>query len=531
MKPKQSVVGRGAGLEYPRNRVLAVGAMWGWFAAAGTVYWDFNALEPVSNSAVDVAVGGVARVNGGTSDELSGQSPSVNYTAASGLTNLQAAAHAGSFSTNDSTWFEVTLTPGAGCVISVTNLAFGMRSTTSGPVAYCVRADTDRYASDLVVGLIATDGEWVLREHAVAFRSAVPGEPVTLRIYGYGGTSSSAGNWRLDDLRMDVEAVESGPGATPPVIAPVLPRVTRVGETLVFALTITATDGDTVTGTNVTALSEVSGVWGLDAGVFCYAPAGSDVGERQFAFTAWDKDGTNTPVTVSVTVRYAQAPAVRMTVPLGIHTQKFDGLSLNGDDNVWDDAAEPLLAWYACLGNMPPKAYKAGKGTETAGALYAYGAEGNPDRALGAIASDGTGDIRFGVAFTNETGCLITNVTVTYAGEQWRCASNDVQSLVFGYCVTNAVIPLAQAVYEWLPALRFDAPHTTGMKAGAVTGEGYTVTASLPVTVPAGGTVILCWEDKNDVGTDHGLAVDDLAVSWAADRTSLALRASVMLLK
>ena len=531
MKPKQSGVGKGEGLKFPRNRVLAVGAMWGWFAAAGTVYWDFNALEPVSNSAADVAVGGVARVNGGTSDLLSELSPSGNYTAASGLTNLQAAAREGSLSTNDSTWFEVTLTPGAGRVISLTELAFGMRSTASGPVAYCVRAGTDGYASDLAVGLIAADGEWVLKEHAVVFRSAVPGEPVTVRIYGHGGSSSSAGNWRLDDLEMDVEAVEPGIGFTPPAIAPVAPHITRVGETLMFALTITATDGDPVTGTNVTALSGVSGVWGLDAGVFSYAPAESDVGEREFAFTAWDKDGTNNPVTVSVTVRYAQTPAVRMTAPVGIYTQTFNGLSLNGDGNVWDDAAEPMLAWYACHGNVTPKVYKAGKGTETAGALYAYGSEGNPDRALGAIASDGTGDIRFGVAFTNETGCPVTNVTVTYAGEQWRCASNDVQSLFFGYCVTNTVIPLAQAIYEWLPALRFDAPHRTDMKAGAVAGEGYTVTASLPVAVPAGGTVILCWEDKNDAGTDHGLAVDDLAVSWAADRTSLALQASVMLLK
>ena len=531
MKPRLDVVGKGAGLEFPRNRVLAVGAMWGWFAAAGTVYWDFNALEPVSNSVADVAVGGVARVNGGTSDLLSELSPSGNYTAASGLTNLQAAARAGSLSTNDSTWFEVTLTPGAGRVISLTKLASGMRSTASGPVAYCVRADTDGYASDLAVGLIATDGEWVLKEHAVVFRSAVPEKPVTVRIYGYGGSSSSAGNWRLDDLGMDVEAVEPGIGFTPPAIAPVAPHITRVGETLMFALTITATDGDPVTGTNVTALSGVSGEWGLDAGVFRYVPAESDVGERGFAFTAWDKDGTNNPVTVSVTVRHAQAPAVRMTAPGGIYTQTFNGLSLNGDNNVWDDAAEPMLSWYACQGNVPPKVYKAGKGTETAGALYAYGSEGNPDRALGAIASDGTGDIRFGVAFTNETGCPITNVTVTYAGEQWRCASNDVQSLFFGYCVTNTVIPLAQAIYEWLPALRFDAPHRTDMKAGAVTGEGCTVTAPLPVIVAPGGTVILCWEDKNDAGTDHGLAVDDLIVSWAADRTSLARRASVMLLK
>ncbi len=531
MKPKRIVAVKGVGLAFSRNRVLAAGVMWGWFVAAGTLYWDFNALEPVSNSAVNVTVGAITRENGGTSDLLSGQSSSENYTGASGLTNLQAAARAGSLSTNDSTWFEVTLTPAAGRVINVTKLAFGIRSTASGPVAYCVRADTDGYTSDLAVGQIDPDKNWVFKEHVMGFRSAVPGEPVAMRIYGYGGSSASLGNWRLDDLRIDVEAFEPGTGFTPPVIATVSPQVTRVGETLRFALTIIATDGDPVTGTNVTALSEVSGAWGLDAGMFSYTPVESDVGEQQFAFTAWDKDGTNTPVTASVTVRYAQVPAVRLTAPMGVYTQTFNGLSSSGDSNVWDDAAVPMLAWYACHGNVAPKVYKAGKGTETTGALYAYGSDGDTDRALGSLASGGTGDIRFGVAFTNETGCPITNVTVTYAGEQWRCASNDVQSLVFGYCVTNTVISLTQATYGWIPALRFDAPHGTDMKAGAVTGDGYAVTSTLPVIVAPGGIIILCWEDKNDAGSDHGLAVDDLTVSWAADRTFLARRATVMLLK
>ena len=33
------------------------------------------------------------------------------------------------------------------------------------------------------------------------------GVPVTFRVYGYGGTSANAGNWRVDDLSLSAAAV------------------------------------------------------------------------------------------------------------------------------------------------------------------------------------------------------------------------------------------------------------------------------------------------------------------------------------
>lgn len=530
MTPARGLAEERRGTGVPLAGVLAAGALWGWGAAAGLVGWDFNTLEPTSNSAPRVTAGAITRANGGTSALLSGQSPSGNYAAASGLTNLQAAARAGALSTNDATYFEVTLTPEAGYRVNVTNLSFGTRSTATGPTAYCVRADTDGYAANLSLGTLAADDDWAWKQQSVTFCSAAAGEAVKLRLYGYGGSGASAGNWRIDDLALDVCAVEAGT-PFPPAVGWIEPQSVRVGASLTFALTIRPTDGDPVTGTNVTASSGVTGAWGLASGLFSYTPEPGDEGERWFAFTAWDKDGTSSPVTVSVTVLRAQVPTVRMTTRTGTYTQGFDALATNGADNVWDDAAWPLPVWYACLGSVPARFYKAGKGAETTGALYSYGSEGSADRAWGALASGTTGDIRYGVAFTNETGGTVTNLTVTYAGEQWRCASNTVQSLCFGYCVTNAVVPLAQGVFSWMPALRFDAPRTLDMKAGAVTGEGYTVTADVPVTVQPGEVVLLCWEDKDDEGLDHGLALDDLTVSWSADRTASARRASVMSLK
>jgi len=530
MTPAQGMAEERRGTELPLAGVLAAGVLWGWGAAAELVYWDFNALEPTSNRVSQVTVGALTRANGGASALLSGQSPSGNYAAASGLTNLQAAARAGTLSTNDATYFEVTLTPEAGCRVNITNLSFGTRSTATGPTAFCVRADTDGFAANLGLGALAADDAWAWKQQSVTFCSAAAGEAVKLRLYGYSGSGASAGNWRIDDLDLEVCAV--GAGATfPPAVGLVEPQSVRVGSTLTFALTIRPTEGDPVTGTNVIASSGVTGAWGLASGIFSYTPVEADLGERWFAFAAWDKDGTNSPVNVAVTVRRVQVPAVRMTTRTGTYTQGFNVLATNGAENVWDDAAYPLPAWYACLGTAAACVYKAGKGAETAGSLYSYGNDDGADRAWGALASGTTGDIRYGVAFTNETGGTVTNLTVTYAGEQWRCSSNTVQSLCFGYCVTNAVVPLAQGRFSWVPALRFDAPRTVDMKAGAVAGEGYTVTADLPVVAKPGDVVLLCWEDKDDEGLDHGLALDDLTVSWVADRTDSARRASVMLLK
>lgn len=526
MKPKQGLPDKRRGVELCRASMLAVGLLRGWGATAELVYWDFNTLEPTSNCVPKVTVEAITRANGGSADLLSGDSPS-SYVGASGLTNLQAAARAGELSTNDTTYFEVTLLPDQGYRVRVTDLSFGTRSTATGPTAFCVRADTDGFAANLALGSLVADKAWTSKQQAVDFCSAVAGEAVKLRLYGFGCTGANAGNWRIDDLALQVCAVEAGT-TFPPAVDGVGPQSVRLGTTLTFALNIRATDDDPVTGTNVTASAGVTGIWGLNAGRFSYTPSEADLGEWSFTFTACDKDGTSTPMTVIVTVRRAQVPAVWMAGGSGTYVQDFNVLATNGSGNVWDDAVEPLHAWYASQGSALAEAYEVSRGSETIGALYSYGVGGSADRALGSLASGTTGDMRYGVAFTNATGGTVTNLTVTYAGEQWHCASNAVQSLGFGYCVTNAVVPLRQAVFKWLPALRFDAPRTVDMKAGIVTGEGYTVTADLPTIVKPGEIVLLCWEDKNDAGNDHGLALDDLSVSWVVEKVK---RAAVIMLK
>jgi hypothetical protein len=417
-----------------------------------------------------------------------------------------------------SAYFEFALTPASGCTLTVTNLAFGTRCTATGPQLFCVRSSVDGYAADLATGVIAADSAWVLKNVSLATTSTVPGAAVTFRIYGYGGSGNvtSSANWRIDDLAVDVYA-EGSVNATPPVIAQVSGQSVRVGQAMTFPLAIAPTDGDPVTVTNATASAGVVGAWSLASGVFSYTPALTDLGARTFTFTAADKDGTNT-MTVAVTVLRAQVAAVRMAGASGSYAQDFNALATNGTDTAWDNAAEPLEAWYAYENAVAITAYRTGTGTATSGGLYSFGSGAtSSDRSLGSLA--GSGDLyRYGVAFTNETGLAITNLTVSFTAEQWRVGANALtNTLSFETCVTNRVLPLNQGVWRSMPALGFASPAVTGatQSAGAIyLSDAKSATLTRPV--PAGAVVLLRWSDPDDAGADHAFGIDDLSVTWSA---------------
>ena len=68
-----------------------------------------------------------------------------------------------------------------------------------------------------------------------------------------------------------------------------------------------------------------------------------------------------------------------------------------------------------------------GAGTANTGAFWSFGPSGSGDRALGSvgsttIANQPPGDNRVvrAARFTNNTGIVLTDVTVNYVGEQWR---------------------------------------------------------------------------------------------------------------
>ena len=327
-------------------------------------------------------------------------------------------------------------------------------------------------------------------------------------------SKEGTGRINIDNIAIS----DFGCGPVPPEIAPVAEQRARVGQTLSFALAVAPTDGDPVTATNVAASAGVTGAWGLANGVFSFTPLAADIGMQAFTFTAEDKDGTSQPVEVTVRVRDVQTAAVRMWSDTGRYAQSFDALAASGSTNEWDNAVAPLPAWYAYANAAAVESYRAGTGSGSSGGVYAFGTEGSTNRALGSLAGSGA-TYRYGVALTNETGFAISNLTVSFFAMQWRVANGATNTLVFDYCVTNGVPPLCQGVWTAVPALCFDSPVVTngGQAAGAVC-VSETRCAALGEPVPAGKVVTLRWRDPDDAGSDHAFGIDDLVVTWAAQR-------------
>src|SRR6185295_9653449 len=205
-------------------------------------------------------------------------------------------------------------------------------------------------------------------------------------------------------------------------------------------------------------------------------------------------------------------------VPL---TENFDTLSSTVSTGIaWVDNST-IPGWYSNR-----TTYNSGTGSSNTGALYSFGVAGtNPvtDRALGSVASGGTGTVYQAARLTNNTGGTITSLAISYVGEQWRNGANTntpPDTLTFQYQVANAgvITGANNPTTNWttFSALSFAAP-ISGGTAGALDGNAAAnrtaKSATLAVTVNAGQEIWLRWQDLDDAGADHGLAIDNFSVT------------------
>ena len=174
--------------------------------------------------------------------------------------------------------------------------------------------------------------------------------------------------------------------------------------------------------------------------------------------------------------------------------------------------------------------YNVATGSSNTGALYSFGVAGaGPvgDRALGSVASGGSGTIYYGVKLTNNTGGAITSLAVQYTGEQWRnggssnASPNVVQAIEFQYKVASAGVQTAINTPSsgWIDHndLDFASPifGTTAFQTldGNATANRMAKSSTITVNVPAGQEIWLRWVDIDNANNDHGLAVDDLVIT------------------
>jgi hypothetical protein len=161
--------------------------------------------------------------------------------------------------------------------------------------------------------------------------------------------------------------------------------------------------------------------------------------------------------------------------------------------------------------------YTAGTGSGNAGDTYSFGTSSS-DRALGGLQS-GSLIPSFGAHFTNNTGSVITSIKISYKGEQWRLGAtgrNDALDFQYSLDATS----LASGTWVDVNQLDFTAPISSG-SAGALDGNlsanqvsvTHTITG---LTIAAGASIYIRWNDLNATGSDDGLAIDDFSLETVA---------------
>jgi hypothetical protein len=162
--------------------------------------------------------------------------------------------------------------------------------------------------------------------------------------------------------------------------------------------------------------------------------------------------------------------------------------------------------------------YKGNSGTSTTGDVYSYGSPGSTDRALGSLGTSGNKAL-YGATFQNNTGVTISSIAVHYRGEQWRRGTSSSDTLLFRYSyVANNIADTLSSnwtVYNnlTLTTIYTGTPTNTALD-GNATGKYVTISDTLQVNIPPGDSFLIEWLDKDVTGSDEGLAIDDLSLTF-----------------
>ena len=284
--------------------------------ARGQATWDFTAGTGAASSLPTNVVGG-----GGTITATNGTLViaatyvSSGYTGASGGNNASVGAVAGALSTTTSSYFEFTLTATTGNRLFVNSLSLGTRSTASGPTSLALYSSSNGFTSAIGTVAVSANSAWGLVTFSGFSIFGTTGGALTFRVYGSGGTSASAGNWRIDDLSLSVSSDTPGPAIATQPASQTVPPGANVNLSVVAAGTGTVTYQWRKGGT---ALNNTAYPSATTATLNLGTVVTGDTGSYDVVVT--DSVASRTSSAASLTV--AITPA---TVILGSLTATFDG--------------------------------------------------------------------------------------------------------------------------------------------------------------------------------------------------------------
>ena len=170
--------------------------------------------------------------------------------------------------------------------------------------------------------------------------------------------------------------------------------------------------------------------------------------------------------------------------------------------------------------------YTGGTGSSNTGDTYSFGATSSTERAFGGLQS-GSLVPTIGASFTNNTGATITQIPISYTGEQWRLGTSsriDADRLDFQY--SSDATSLITGTWTDVENLDFTSP-ITNSTLGALDGNASQNRTSISFTITGlsmsnGSTFWIRWVDFDVSGSDDGLAIDDFSI----DQTNLPVELS-----
>lgn len=197
-------------------------------------------------------------------------------------------------------------------------------------------------------------------------------------------------------------------------------------------------------------------------------------------------------------------------------TQNFDTLAVSGTGTALPDG------WYLLeAGNNANTSYAADDGSSNSGNTYSYGAAGSGERALGLLRSGSLSPL-VGARLRNESGAAISEIAVTYTGEQWRLgAAGRADTLHVQYSLDATSLGDEAAFWTDAPALDLSSPVTSGT-AGKLDGNLAANRAAISGSITGlnlapSASVWVRWVDADISGPEDGLALDDVTFAIAGD--------------
>lgn len=258
--------------------------------------------------------------------------------------------------------------------------------------------------------------------------------------------------------------------------------------------------------------------------------------------------------TLSLLITFASLSSLHAQISLtgAGYSEDFESMDRSVGLHSWTDNST-LAGWYAETGYPTDPQYRASNGNNQSAesgtpptALFLF-RPGGTDGALGSL-SNSTYQATFGAQFTNATGSTITELTISYTGEQWSWGSgSELNTLNFAYSTDAA--NLSTGAWSEVSSLSFTALYAEGTGAGLngnsdtiYSGTSYVektagqaggpgapnsivITATISgLNIASGESFWIRWSDDfSGTGNGQGLAIDNLSVSAIPEPSTVAL--------